>query len=74
MVESRTWVLEGASGEEIWQLWSTSAPPFKAMLSGMDGDRREAFHRAYVAYCEGFREDAGVRMPREYLLILGTRR
>ena len=73
VIEPRTWVLEGGSGEEIWELWSTSAPPFKAMLADMDDDRRDAFHRGYVAYCEGFREDAGVRVPRDYLLILGTR-
>ncbi|MFL5965245.1 MAG: class I SAM-dependent methyltransferase [Gaiellaceae bacterium] len=73
-VEPGTWVLEAADGEGIWQLWSTSAPPFKAMLAGMEPEQLEAFHQAYVAYCEQFREDAAVRVPREYLLILGTRR
>ena len=44
------------------------------MLAGMEPEQLEAFHQAYVAYCEQFREDAAVRVPREYLLILGTRR
>jgi SAM-dependent methyltransferase len=74
VVEPRTWILQGADGEEIWRLWSTSAPPFKAMLADMDESRRDAFHRAYVAYCERFREDGAVRVPRDYLLILGTKR
>jgi hypothetical protein len=36
--------------------------------------RREAFHRAYVADCGQFREDARVLVPRERLLIVGRRR
>lgn len=72
--ERRTWILEGEDGEAIWQLWATSAPPFKAMLAAMDEATREGFRAGYVAYCEQFREDGGVRVPREYLLILGRKR
>jgi len=73
-VEPGTWVLEGASGEDIWNLWSRAAPPFKARLAEMDDDTREAFHNAYVEYCEGFRAGDRVAVPREYLLVLGNRR
>jgi len=73
-VEPRTWVLKGGSGQEIWELWSKAAPPFKARLAGMDDETREAFHRAYVEYCEGFPAGDGVAVPREYLLVLGDRR
>jgi SAM-dependent methyltransferase len=73
-IEPRTWVLEGASGEEIWELWSQAAPPFKARLAGMEDDTREAFHKAYVEYCEGYRTGDRVAVPREYLLVLGDRR
>lgn len=73
-VESHTWILEGADGEEIWQLWSRSAPPFKAMVEGLDHEQRDAFHDAYVAYCERHREGDRVRVPRPYLLVLGARR
>jgi SAM-dependent methyltransferase len=73
-IEPRTWVLEGPSGEDIWDLWSKAAPPFKARLAQMDDDTREAFHQAYVEYCEGFREGDHVAVPREYLLVFGTRR
>lgn len=71
---SGTWFLEAASGEEAWELWSSSAPPFKAMVDGLDPDRRTAFRKAYVDYCESFRDGGGVRVPREYLVILGRRR
>jgi len=73
-VEPRTWILEGATGEDIWQLWSRSAPPFKAMVAGLDDGLREAFHDAYVAYCERYRDRDWVRVPRRYLLVVGDRR
>jgi len=73
-IEPGTWVLEGASGEEIWDLWSRAAPPFKARLAEMDDETREAFHQAYVEYREGFRAGDRVAVPREYLLVLGERR
>src|SRR5207302_6437756 len=71
---SGTWFLERATAEEIWELWSTSAPPFKAMVASLEPGRREEFHRAYVEYCEQFRTDGRVAIPREYLLVIGTRR
>ena len=73
-IEPRTWLLEGASGEEIWELWSRSAPPFKARIAEMDDETRETFHRAYVEYCERFPAGDGLAVPREYLLVLGERR
>jgi hypothetical protein len=73
-IERGTWLLEGASGEEVWDFWSRAAPPFKAMLARMDDATREDFHQAYVDYCEGFRTGDGVAVPRPYLLVLGTRR
>jgi SAM-dependent methyltransferase len=73
-IERGTWTIDGASGEEVWQFWSRSAPPFKAMLADMDDRKREEFHTAYVEYCEGFREGDQVAVPREYLLVFGTRR
>ncbi|MDX6483173.1 MAG: hypothetical protein QOE95_944 [Gaiellaceae bacterium] len=74
-IEPGTWLIEGASGEEVWEFWSQSAPPCKALLSTLDDARREEFHDAYVEYCERFRrEGGGVAVPRDYLLVLGDRR
>jgi SAM-dependent methyltransferase len=74
-IEPGTRLIEGASGEEIWEFWSQSAPPFKALLATLDEKRRDEFHDAYVAHCERFRvEGGGVAVPRNYLLVLGTRR
>lgn len=73
-IEHATWLLEVADGEAAWELWTTSAPPFRAMVSGLEPERRERFRTAYVEYCEGYRTNGGIAVPRAYLLILGRRR
>ncbi len=73
--EDGTLWLEAESGEEIWRLFSESAPPVIALLRRLDPARREEFHEAFVELYEGYRtEDGGVRAPRRYLLILGRRK
>jgi ubiquinone/menaquinone biosynthesis C-methylase UbiE len=73
-VEHQVWHLEGTDGEEMWQFWSRSAPPFRAMLAELDRQRLDEFHAAYVEFAESYREGDRVRVPREYVLVLGTRR
>ena len=73
--EDGTLWLEAGSGEEIWKLFSESAPPVIALLKRLDQERAEEFHRAFVELYEGYRTgDGGVRAPRRYLLVLGTRK
>jgi hypothetical protein len=73
-IERHVWILDGADGEELWEFWSRSAPPFKAMVEGLEPERRAAFREAYIEYCERHREGDRVRVPRPYLLVLGKRR
>jgi SAM-dependent methyltransferase len=68
------WILEGKDGAELWELWSRSAPPFRAMIAELDETRRPAFREAYIDFCERYREGDRVRVPRPYLLVLGKRR
>ena len=72
-INRRTWFIDAADGEAVWELWSTSAPPCKALLATL-GDRVDAFHAAFVEYAERHRSGDGVAVPREYLLVLGRRR
>jgi SAM-dependent methyltransferase len=73
--EDGTLWLEGADGEEIWRLFSESAPPVIALMRELDDARRDEFHRAFVDLYEGYRtKDGGIRAPRRYLLVLGTRK
>ena len=73
-IEPGTWLIEGGSGEEVWDFWSRSAPPFKAMVAEMDDGTRKEFRAAYIDYCERFRDGDRVFVPRQYLLVFGTHR
>ena len=67
--------LEADSAEEIWTLFSESAPPVIALVQRLDAQQAEAFHQAFVELYESYRDDSGaIRAPRRYLLVLGRRK
>ncbi|HZT92799.1 MAG TPA: methyltransferase domain-containing protein [Gaiellaceae bacterium] len=73
--EDGTLWLEAADGEEIWRLFSESAPPVIALLRQLDDERRKEFHRAFVELYDSYStKEGGIRAPRRYLLVLGRRR
>jgi ubiquinone/menaquinone biosynthesis C-methylase UbiE len=73
--EEHTSTLAIESGEEYWQLFSTSYGPTKSLAESLDDERREEFHRAWVDFMEPrYRVGDSIEQPREYLLVLGTRR
>ena len=73
--EDGTLWLEADSGEEIWKLFSESAPPVIALIKRLDAARAEEFHQAFVELYESYRTpEGGIRAPRRYLLVLGTRK
>jgi ubiquinone/menaquinone biosynthesis C-methylase UbiE len=73
--EDGTVWLEADSGEEIWELFSESAPPVIALVKRLDEQGAEQFHRAFVGLYEQYRSpEGGIRAPRRYLLVLGTRK
>lgn len=73
-VDRRALILEGGSGEDVYELWMCSAPPFRAQVESLEPERRAEFRQAYVEYCERHRVGDGVRVPRMYLLVFGTKR
>jgi ubiquinone/menaquinone biosynthesis C-methylase UbiE len=73
--EDGTLWLEASSGEEIWKLFSESAPPVIALIERLDAEHAEEFHEAFVELYESYRSgDGGIRAPRRYLLVLGRRK
>jgi SAM-dependent methyltransferase len=64
----------GSSAEEIWELFSTSYGPTKALVDSLDDANREALHSDWVAYFDQFGDGDGISQPRPYLLVLGTRK
>jgi ubiquinone/menaquinone biosynthesis C-methylase UbiE len=66
--------LRTSSGEEYWELFSTSYGPTKTLADSL-GDRREDLHRDWVEFFEeNYAADGGIVHTREYLLVLGTRK
>jgi SAM-dependent methyltransferase len=72
-VDGTLW-MDAGSGEELWEVFSTSSPPVSALLNKLDPERGEAFHQAFADLYETYREGDRIRAPRRYLLTLGTRR
>jgi ubiquinone/menaquinone biosynthesis C-methylase UbiE len=73
-LEERVSTLQTASAEEYWELFSTSYGPTKVLADSL-GDRREELHRAWVDFFnENYRSNGEIVHPREYLLVVGTRR
>lgn len=64
----------GASGEEVWRLFSTQYGPTRTLADSLEPERREELHRSFVEFFEGHRTGSGIVNSRPYLLVLGTRR
>jgi SAM-dependent methyltransferase len=63
------------SGEDYWQLFSSSYGPTKTLADSLDPDRREDFHRTWVDFFESnYRADGQIDHERQYLLVFGIRR
>jgi len=66
--------LDASSGEEFWDMFSTTSTPVAALLRRLDEQQAEEFHRGFVALYEQYRDGDSIRAPRRYLLVLGRRR
>jgi ubiquinone/menaquinone biosynthesis C-methylase UbiE len=75
-IEEHTSTVNQDSGEQYWELFSTSYGPTKTLAENLPEDRREELHRTWVEFFEREYGDGkgGVAHGREYLLVVGTRR
>jgi SAM-dependent methyltransferase len=74
-IEEHVSTLSVPTGEDYWQLFSSSYGPTKSAAEALDDERREEFHRTWVDFFESrYRSDGQIVHTREYLLVLGTRR
>jgi SAM-dependent methyltransferase len=73
-LEEHVSILRTATGEEYWELFSTSYGPTKTLADSL-GERREELHRDWVEFFESeYRDGDEIVHTREYLLTLGRRR
>ena len=72
--EEHVSILRTATGEEYWDLFSTSYGPTKTLADSL-GERREDLHRDWVEFFETeYRDGDEIVHTREYLLAYGRRR
>ncbi|HEV8601764.1 MAG TPA: class I SAM-dependent methyltransferase [Gaiellaceae bacterium] len=63
------------SGEDYWELFSSSYGPTKTLADSLDDERGEEFHQAWVDFFESnYRSNGEIDHDREWLLVYGTRR
>ena len=67
-LQTGEWRIEADSGEELWELASTSMPPLRAWLAEQSDETRAQAEQVYLDYLA-----PGV-LRREYVLVVGTRR
>ena len=73
-LETHVSTLTLESGEEYWELFSSSYGPTKTLAESL-GERREELRQAWVEFFEeNHRVNGSVVHEREYLLVLGVRR
>jgi hypothetical protein len=46
----------------------------KTLHDSLDAPRREELHRAYVDHYDSHQRNGRIEAPREYVIVLGTRR
>lgn len=61
-------------GEAVWDVFVKGYGPTKMLAESLEPAKREALHRDFVAFHDGFRSPLGIAMPRQYLLTIGLRR
>jgi SAM-dependent methyltransferase len=73
-IEEHVSLMRISSGEEYWELFSTSYGPTKTLAESI-GERREDLRRDWIEFFEtNYRSDGEIVHTREYLLISGIRR
>lgn len=65
--------LRAPDGEAVWRLWKEAHGLTVTRLDELDASLREAFRDAFIAFHERYRGDAGISMPRDYIVAIGTR-
>ena len=65
----------GESPEWLWEMFSTSVGPIKAMLAVLDADGQAQMRADFIEdWGRSRTADGTVAMPREYVFILGRRK
>ena len=61
-------------GEAAWDAFVTGYGPTKVLAASLDPHARANLKRDFVAFYNHYKSPLGIRVPRQYLLTVGTRR
>ena len=70
--ETGTTVLRMPTGEYVWKVFSEGYGPTKML--NQNTDRKDELRRDFIAFHDAHRTEGGIAMPRDYLVVVGTRR
>lgn len=70
--ETGTTVLRMPSGDDVWKVFSEGYGPTKTLHRTTE--RGDDLRRDFIAFHDSHRTPLGVAMPRDYLVVIGTRR
>lgn len=60
--------------EDVWKWYARGFGPVRALLDALPAERREALKRDVDAYHRNYMTPAGLRITRDYLVVIGRRR
>ncbi len=72
-VETGCTVLREPDGETVWKLWKKAHGLTATRLKALDDETKIAFKQAFIEFHERYRTGFGISMPRDYLVVIGTR-
>lgn len=62
------------SGQAAWQTFSEGYGPVRTLVDKLDPDQRARFEAEFTAFHDGFADELGITVPREYRIVHGVRR
>lgn len=71
--EGRDSLLHAPSPDAVWDEYQQGFGPIKSLTDSLETSQKEAFREEFMAFHEQYRGDAGLTLPRTYLLSVGTR-
>lgn len=73
-IERATSFYREPDGDAAWRTFVEGYGPLRTLMGKLDDDAQAALRRDWLAFHDGFATELGICVPRDYLVIAGTRR
>lgn len=73
-VEPGTSMYREATAEDCWTAFSENYGPVKQLAASLDEEKRAEFRQDFIEFHEKYRTADGIVQPRNYLLLVATKR